>query len=89
MNSAGQLRWWCRRGALELDLLLEKYLDFCFEAAGFEEQSAFIELLKLEDAQLLSYLMGDMTPEAEDLAGIVRKIKMLKPVRSRYSSNTP
>ena len=78
MSSIGQLRWQCRRGVRELDILLEKYLDLCFEAASFEEQSAFIELLKLEDAQLLSYLMGERMPNAEDLVRIVRKIRMLQ-----------
>lgn len=78
MSSINRIRWQCRRGALELDILLEKYLDVCFEEAGFDEQMAFLELLKLEDAQLLSYLRGELMPDAEYLACIVRKIRMLK-----------
>ncbi|MBN2640784.1 MAG: succinate dehydrogenase assembly factor 2, partial [Victivallales bacterium] len=62
-----------------LDILFEKYLDVCFEEAGFDEQMAFLELLKLPDAQLLTYFLGEQTPDKQALALIVQKIRIMSP----------
>ncbi|PKM13144.1 MAG: succinate dehydrogenase assembly factor 2 [Gammaproteobacteria bacterium HGW-Gammaproteobacteria-3] len=81
MSLKGRLKWQCRRGARELDEILEKYLDEYFEAASAEEQSAFIELLKCEDAQLLHYFLSERgAADAKNLSGIVQKIKLPRPV---------
>ncbi|MGR9052635.1 MAG: FAD assembly factor SdhE [Gammaproteobacteria bacterium] len=77
MPSSGRLRWQCRRGTLEMDILLERYLDQRFESAAAEEQAAFIELLRLEDSQLQPYLMGERTPDDARLSDIVGKIRQL------------
>ncbi|MGR9046905.1 MAG: FAD assembly factor SdhE, partial [Gammaproteobacteria bacterium] len=76
MSSINRIRWQCRRGTRELDILFEKYLDVCFEEAGFDEQMAFLELLKLPDAQLLTYFLGEQTPDKQALALIVQKIRI-------------
>ncbi|MFI3217071.1 MAG: succinate dehydrogenase assembly factor 2, partial [Methylococcales bacterium] len=48
-----QLYWQCRRGCLELDLLLKKYLENDYLNATPQQQSTFIQLLQLEDDELL------------------------------------
>jgi antitoxin CptB len=45
MNEIKQLRWRCRRGTLELDLILLRYLDNHYLAADKAEQMAFQPLL--------------------------------------------
>lgn len=52
-----QLYWQCRRGCLELDLLLKKYLENDYLNATPQQQSTFIQLLKLEDDELLPALL--------------------------------
>lgn len=54
-----KLSWQCRRGNLELDLVLTHYLEYEFSAADDTERNCFRELLKLEDNQLFALLMGD------------------------------
>ena len=44
-----QLYWQCRRGSLELDLLLKNYLENDYLQATEPKRQQFAELLKLED----------------------------------------
>ena len=56
-----QLYWQCRRGSLELDLLLERYLENQYLQATESERQQFVELLKLEDDDLLPALLSFLT----------------------------
>ena len=47
-----QLYWLCRRGNLELDLLLKDYLENVYPKVSELERQQFVELLKLDDADL-------------------------------------
>lgn len=81
MYSLNQIRWRCRRGARELDVLLENYLDRCFETASSDERSAFIELLKLDDTEIWAFLAGERVPDGLVMAHLARKIRMSVTVR--------
>lgn len=54
MDELAKLRWQCRRGSLELDLLLNRYLETRYPVAGEEEKVRFVEMLKLDDSELLA-----------------------------------
>ncbi len=77
MSELNKLRWRCRRGALELDLLLVRYLENGFIAAAPAERQAFLLLLDCEDTDLMRYLMGESAPRNAALADIVAKIRSL------------
>lgn len=53
-----RLRWKCRRGMLELDLLLEKFLDKKYRHLSLEEQQQFENLLEIADPILWGWLLG-------------------------------
>jgi len=57
MNDKSELRWQCRRGMRELDILLERYLQLRFDRAAVEEKLAFRVLLALQDPDLAGYLL--------------------------------
>jgi antitoxin CptB len=76
MNELSRLRWHCRRGTREMDILLENYLDHHYFNAGSEEQQCFSDLLALEDSVLLSYLMMGKLPESEKIASLLNKIRV-------------
>ena len=59
MNEQAKLRWQCRRGSLELDLLLKNYLETDYLTADETEKARFRELLMLEDDELLAIFMED------------------------------
>jgi len=77
MSELSKLKWQCRRGTLELDILLTRYLENCFDYADKDEQAEYINLLKLEDAVLIQYLMGDREPEQINIVSLVNKIRDL------------
>ena len=58
MNQLARLRWQCRRGTKELDLLLQRYLDSGYLLADDEEKALFVELLELEDDELVGGFDG-------------------------------
>ena len=59
MNDMAKLRWQCRRGMKELDILLEHYLTEIYPNTNALEQARFLELLNLEDDELLRVLLTD------------------------------
>ena len=70
-----RLRWRCRRGLLELDLILLRFVDECYPTLQEAEKSGFQELLSLPDATLLDYLAGRDQPADMVLREIVGKIR--------------
>ncbi|HET8552042.1 MAG TPA: succinate dehydrogenase assembly factor 2 [Gammaproteobacteria bacterium] len=75
MNDKGRLRWHCRRGMKELDVLLEGYLANRYDAAPQPERDAFVELLMLPDPQLLDYLTGRAAPSDAASVDVVEKLR--------------
>lgn len=69
-----RLRWRCRRGLLELDLILGDFLQRQYAGLSPAEQQAFEELLSLSDTSLVACLQGQENPPQE-LDDIVRKIR--------------
>ncbi|MFU8797602.1 MAG: succinate dehydrogenase assembly factor 2 [Gammaproteobacteria bacterium] len=75
MNSQkARLRWACRRGMLELDLILIPFFDHYFDALSPKLQSMFARLLAEADPDLFQWLMGYGTPQDAELAEMVNYI---------------
>ena len=68
-----RLRWQCRRGLLELDLLFVRFLEQHYCALDETEQGAFQRLLEQPDQTLLGWLQGQLEPPA-DLKMIIDKV---------------
>jgi antitoxin CptB len=79
MISRSQLIWQCRRGSLELDVLLLRYLDQRYEEAETSEQTVFRQLLALEDQQIFHYLSDQAEPDTAELINLVARIRTLIP----------
>lgn len=77
MNNLNKLRWRCRRGTLELDLMLLRYLETRFFSAGNPEQQAFLSVLELEDTELMQYLTGERNPADPALAAVFKRIRCM------------
>lgn len=69
----GKLRWRCRRGMQELDILLKRYVEERFPSASACEQEAFRRLLETQDTVIYAYCMGQVEPP-EELAPLVERI---------------
>jgi antitoxin CptB len=69
----GRLRWRCRRGMKELDILLARYMDERFCSASTQEQEAFKGLLEIQDPVIYAYCLGQERPP-EHLAVLIERI---------------
>jgi len=67
-----RLRWRCRRGMRELDVLLLRYLDREFPAASPGVQSAFEGLLSAQDPEILDLLAGRRVADDAGLNEVIQ-----------------
>ena len=74
MNEA-RLRWQCRRGMLELDLMLESYVENEYANLSIKYKKAFHQLLSCQDQFLLEYLMGREIPTDKDVAYVAQQVR--------------
>ncbi|MCI0667159.1 MAG: succinate dehydrogenase assembly factor 2 [Methylococcaceae bacterium] len=70
-----KVRWLCRRGSLELDLILSRYLDRRYDHAPAEEQQSFQSLLGFADAELQRFFIAQEDPADPELLNLVRTIR--------------
>lgn len=70
-----QLYWSCRRGMLELDLLLLPFLEHRYAELTAPQQQVFIDLLTYTDPELYHWLMGAGVPEEPHLAELIQFIQ--------------
>ena len=73
--SAEQLRWQCRRGMLELDFVLERYLNDHYAAAAADEQTRFRNLLTAQDPELQVWLLNGEPHPDSGYHELIRKIR--------------
>lgn len=69
-----RIQWQCRRGMLELDVLLSRFVEQQYDQQTAEEKQAFIELLSYPDTALLAWFTGAQQPDNDKLRDIVCKI---------------
>ena len=69
-----KLRWQCRRGMLELDVLLGNYLAQHYQTAPAAEQETFERLLKFQDQELYQWFVQQLQPPDAELTALVQKI---------------
>ncbi len=72
-----KLRWRCRRGTLELDVIFQRFLEQQYQQLSALQQQAFVELLALEDDQLIRYFIEDQLPENPAHKELVVKMRSI------------
>ena len=60
-----KMKWRCRRGMLELDLLLGRFMEQGYDQLTPEQMMVFKKILEEPDPDLYSWLMGYAIPEHE------------------------
>lgn len=74
-DQQARLRWACRRGMLELDLLLNPFLEKVYPQLSTEEQQLFVELLSSTDQELYTWLLGKEEPEDKRFLPIIDRMR--------------
>lgn len=78
MEAGGRrLLWRCRRGLLELDLVLKAFVEYHYPSLGAEELRHFDRLLDLTDTELWGLIASDAVPPDADEARLLRMLREL------------
>lgn len=70
-----RLSWHCRRGMLELDLILQGFLERGLDKLSDHEVKQFDSLLSNTDPELFAWLMGHEEPQDKEISKIVTIIR--------------
>ncbi|OGT23267.1 MAG: hypothetical protein A2W47_06510 [Gammaproteobacteria bacterium RIFCSPHIGHO2_12_38_15] len=62
---SAKIKWRCRRGMLELDLLLFPFYEKNFEQLSSSNQKLFIKFLDSPDPAIYNWFLGAETPPDE------------------------
>ena len=79
-SALGKLKWRCRRGLLENDLLIEKFFTRHESGLTLEQVRGLTVLMDLSDHDLLNLLLRRQQPEAAiDTQEVREVLNMLRP----------
>lgn len=78
MHDERKLRWRCRRGMRELDMVLARFLDHDLPVLDAADRETFSRLLDATDPELYDWLLGRAAPPA-DFNGILGRLKAHRP----------
>lgn len=79
MGEDARLRWLCRRGTKELDVLLGRFLEHAHADAPPAVKRAFERLLECQDPELYALLSGRVRTDDPELADVVERIRNCPP----------
>ena len=74
-EEVARLRWRCRRGMRELDVVLLRYLEEDYPRASQADRAAFAQILELQDPEIFGYLVGRQAPAETSLGNVVARIR--------------
>ncbi len=66
-----RVKWACRRGMLELDLIFEPYVDKCYPHASKQEQALFDRFLESSDQDLYDWLLKKKAPHPAEFSDMI------------------
>lgn len=78
MTEKSRVRWLCRRGMKELDVLLERFLEADYDSLDPERRAEFVALLNHEDPDLWALLMERVEPEGKLQGELLARIRTFR-----------
>jgi len=74
-NEISTYRWQCRRGMLELDILLNNFVDKKASTLSHQQKQSFELLLSYPDQTLLDLLLGNSVSSDPLISSVVKQIQ--------------
>jgi len=74
IDNKPRLRWACRRGMLELDVLFMPFVEEAYEQLSEKDKVIFERLLECQDPELFAWFMGHEECEDQELNYMVKTI---------------
>lgn len=78
MSEKSRVRWLCRRGMKELDVLLERFVAADYDGLSETQVQALIELLNHEDPDLYYLVMQRQAPANDVQAELLDRIRQFE-----------
>lgn len=75
MKRHERLRWRCRRGLLELDIILQRFLDKHYVQLDETQLKTFESLLSLPDNDLWDIISSKKEPASENLKSLLKLLQ--------------
>lgn len=79
MTDINRLKWRCRRGLREMDLVFEHFIDEHYAKVSPELQAAFERMSDELDLDIYDWLMGRADPPDEEIAQVLKLMLKDKP----------
>jgi antitoxin CptB len=76
LKNIERLRWQCRRGMLELDILLEAFLEQHYTGLSPTQQRNFIKLLEYPDPFIHAWCVSGEEPDQDEFMELVKMIRV-------------
>ncbi|GIU22684.1 hypothetical protein TUM4433_03990 [Shewanella schlegeliana] len=70
-----RVKWACRRGMLELDVLFQPFVEAHYESMSLEDKTVFVKLLECEDPELFAWFMGHEVCPNPAFAEMIIKVR--------------
>lgn len=74
LHSKQRIRWACRRGMLELDVLFMPFVEEAFDSLSPSQQAVLQRLLEADDPDLFAWFMGHQECKDPELKQMVTLI---------------
>ena len=75
MSEMNRLRWKCRRGMLELDLVLNQFLEQEYSALDTDAKQAFVTLLEAGDEELWTLITEEKVCTDTGLQAVMGRLR--------------
>ncbi len=75
MKELERVRWRCRRGLLELDIVLGRFIEQRYAGLDEAQQLAFDALLDMPDTTLWDMITGKAAPQEDDQRAVLELLK--------------
>jgi len=80
MNELSRLRWRCRRGIKEMDLILQAFLERKYSSLSLQEKVLFDKILDETDLDIMDWILGRSQPDNSEYNVLIELFRQAKPV---------
>ena len=77
MNEQARLRWRCRRGMREMDILFQQFMEKYYSNLSDENKASFAALLEESDPDIMNWIMDKTTPENTNYIPLIKLLQTL------------
>ena len=76
MSDFDRLRWHCRRGLLELDIVLTRFLEKGYADLDAREREVFVDLLAHADNELWDLMSGRLHADNPEEESVLERLRV-------------